>query len=302
MKCLEGFPWVLCREALHVDTALMREHKAEWDHCSRQQEVVTSRCSRPSWEHTSREFLSTAMWTMPLLSLHLSRMASWMVRSQLSPTSLWAHGYKQVKRTERDKIWRLITQAVETVPHMTGSNMFLIFRHGVRLLGGEFLRSRGKARTERQTFSEQMIMSEYSWLQSGEQSPDRSSGISSSFVFTSSCMFFSLLSAVNVSLTVLPWIVTLLKNSHGYSLSRNVNLQYLFPARLWRGSWRSYHNWQRDGSTSRPGSLLPQLSVSLFESATRWLIRSSQPAPKSSSFSSCKTTQLLTHCPHLTNQ
>ena len=28
---------------------------------------------------------------------------------------------------------------------MTGSNMFLIFKHGVRLLGGEFLRSKGNA-------------------------------------------------------------------------------------------------------------------------------------------------------------
>lgn len=28
---------------------------------------------------------------------------------------------------------------------MTGSNMFLIFRQGVRLLGGEFLRSKGNA-------------------------------------------------------------------------------------------------------------------------------------------------------------
>lgn len=45
---------------------------------------------------------------------------------------------------------------------MTGSNMFLIFRHGVKLLGGEFLRSRGKAEDEGQKLNEQMMMaSEY---------------------------------------------------------------------------------------------------------------------------------------------
>lgn len=32
---------------------------------------------------------------------------------------------------------------------MTGSNMFLIFRHGVKLLGGEFLRSNGNAAEKR---------------------------------------------------------------------------------------------------------------------------------------------------------
>lgn len=41
---------------------------------------------------------------------------------------------------------------------MTGSNMFLIFRHGVKLLGGEFLRSSGKAEDEGQIFNEQKMM------------------------------------------------------------------------------------------------------------------------------------------------
>lgn len=35
---------------------------------------------------------------------------------------------------------------------MIGSNMFLIFRQGVRLLGGEFLRSKGNA-AEKQAIS-----------------------------------------------------------------------------------------------------------------------------------------------------
>lgn len=34
---------------------------------------------------------------------------------------------------------------IDTCTHMTGSNMFLIFRQGVKLLGGEFLRSSGNA-------------------------------------------------------------------------------------------------------------------------------------------------------------
>lgn len=46
---------------------------------------------------------------------------------------------------------------------MTGSNMFLIFRHGVKLLGGEFLRSRGKAEGETTTTKKKLTMmsSEY---------------------------------------------------------------------------------------------------------------------------------------------
>lgn len=53
-------------------------------------------------------------------------------------------------------------QASEKGTHMTGSNMFLIFRHGVKLLGGEFLRSRGKAEgeTKKQT-NLRMMSSEY---------------------------------------------------------------------------------------------------------------------------------------------
>ncbi len=95
-------------------------------------------------EHTSREFLSTAIWTMPSLSLHFSKMASWMARSQFSPTSL-KHKYKKVatRKSNRGKKLHLVEGT-----HMTGSNMFLIFRHGVRLFGGEFLRSRGKAKEE----------------------------------------------------------------------------------------------------------------------------------------------------------
>lgn len=109
-------------------------------------------------EYTSREFLSTAIWTMPSLSLHFSKMASWMARSQFSPTSLRTHkcaGYEQNlislirEETTFGSSWQLITQAAWIGTHMTGSNMFLIFRHGVRLLGGEFLRSRGKAEKDK---------------------------------------------------------------------------------------------------------------------------------------------------------
>lgn len=49
----------------------------------------------------------------------------------------------------------------EKATHMTGSNMFLIFRHGVRLLGGEFLRSRGKAGAGRKNVNLLMKMAEH---------------------------------------------------------------------------------------------------------------------------------------------
>lgn len=74
---------------------------------------------------------------------------------------------------------------------------------------------------------------------------------------------------------------------------------YLFPAKLWRASRRSCHNWETAGSTSRPGSPPHQSSESLFESWTRWLRGSSQPAPRSSSFSSCKISCLKTLLNHI---
>jgi len=79
-------------------------------------------------------------------------MASWMARSQFSPTSLKTpRGYKQEVNSGRSLVaLQQVKQAAESGTHMIGSNMFLIFRHGVRLLGGEFLRSRGKAEEERQ--------------------------------------------------------------------------------------------------------------------------------------------------------
>lgn len=107
---------------------------------------------------TSREFLSTAMWTMPSLSLHFSRTACWMTLSQCSPTSLFGpdpHSKRQYRKRDKRK-WtnEQITLHQLTRPrrkyssynYMTGSNMFLIFRQGVKLLGGEFLRSSGNAR------------------------------------------------------------------------------------------------------------------------------------------------------------
>lgn len=70
---------------------------------------------------------------------------------------------------------------------------------------------------------------------------------------------------------------------------------YLFPARLWRASRRSCHNWEKVGSTSRLGSPLHQSSESLFEFWTHWQRESSQPAPKSSSFPSCKISLCYKH-------
>lgn len=54
-------------------------------------------------ENTSLEFLSTAMWTMPSLSLHFSKMASWIAWSQFSPTSL----KKRTQDSKRKSIQRL---------------------------------------------------------------------------------------------------------------------------------------------------------------------------------------------------
>lgn len=89
MECLESFPWVLCREALHIDTSLWAEHSVRPVQATAWMCVnVITKCDHHSEDNTSREFLSTAMWTIPSLSLHFSKMASWMARSQFSPTSL----------------------------------------------------------------------------------------------------------------------------------------------------------------------------------------------------------------------
>lgn len=108
------------------------------------------------------------MCTIPSLSLHFSRMASWMARCQFSPTSLgqqdrsadqnewgtallWT-GLISVYPTRANSLvaglGSFVRTSCETVAgdtHMTGSNMLRIFRHGVKLLGGEFLLSSGNA-------------------------------------------------------------------------------------------------------------------------------------------------------------
>lgn len=58
-----------------------------------------------------------------------------------SPQPPWQRKHKSwaQRKAGREK------EPAEKSAYMTGSNMFLIFRHGVRLLGGEFLRSSGKA-------------------------------------------------------------------------------------------------------------------------------------------------------------
>lgn len=116
MKCLEGFPWVICRETLHIDAALERQQEAQCNITAantmelwHQSLLITHRT-----DSTSREFLSTAMWTMPSLSLHFSRMASWMARSQFSPTSLkaqiqWRRSRKSMRgKNNLDGTWLCI--------------------------------------------------------------------------------------------------------------------------------------------------------------------------------------------------
>lgn len=255
MKCFEGFPRMLCWKALHVNTALdqMKTYKGLLKH----PHIIDSRHINPESKLTTEDtnlswvfvnsyvndsiilaaflqygFLNGKVPVFPLFPVKYNNINSLIVQSKC------VYQFKDP-----------FEGSLQT--HIIGSNMLRIFKHGVKLFGGEFLRSNGKAARNNKLIQ---IHEGTNWS------------------------FWSLI-----------WKLACLTAHHVcHAYLNKWSKCYLCLATLWRACWTFYQVTLRVEATSTPWNLRHQFSGFLYECETHWLRGTQQPCPILSSSFFCE--------------